>query len=56
MITEATYWAHARRKIHDEHVCTPSTTTEKALHRIGKLYVIEGEVRGQPDALLIEER
>ena len=56
MITEAACWAHARRKIHDVHVRTPSATTEEALHRIGELYVIEGEIRGQPAALRLEER
>ncbi|CAI1079138.1 Transposase and inactivated derivatives [Serratia entomophila] len=41
---------------HDVHVRTPSATTEEALHRIGELYVIEGEIRGQPAALRLEER
>ncbi|KAB0037807.1 transposase, partial [Escherichia coli] len=30
-ITEAACWAHARRKIHDVHVRTPSALTEEAL-------------------------
>lgn len=37
-IKEAACWAHARRKIHDVHVRTPSATTEEALKRIGQLY------------------
>ncbi|MDO2108009.1 transposase, partial [Escherichia coli] len=37
-ITEAACWAHARRKIHDVHVRTPSALTEEALKRIGELY------------------
>lgn len=45
-IKEAACWAHARRKIHDVHVRTPSATTEEALKRIGQLYVIEAELRG----------
>jgi len=45
-ITEAACWAHARRKIHDIHVRTPSALTEEALKRIGQLYVIEAELRG----------
>ncbi|PXW51510.1 transposase IS66 family protein [Grimontella sp. AG753] len=31
-ITEAACWAHARRKIHDVHVRTPSALTEEALN------------------------
>ena len=45
-IKEAACWAHARRKIHDVHVRTPSATTEEALKRIGQLYSIEAELRG----------
>ena len=40
-ITEAACWAHARRKIHDVHVRTPSALTEEALKRIGELYAVE---------------
>jgi transposase len=47
-ITEAACWAHARRKIHDVHVRTPSALTEEALRRIGELYAIEAEIRGMP--------
>jgi len=46
VIKEAACWAHARRKIHDVHVRTPSETTEEALKRIGELYALEAEVRG----------
>lgn len=47
-ITEAACWAHARRKIHDIHIRTPSALTEEALKRIGQLYAIEAELRGLP--------
>lgn len=50
-ITEAACWAHARRKIHDVHVRTPS-----ALRRIGELYAIEAEIRGMPAEQLRAER
>ena len=50
-ITEAACWAHARRKIHDVHVRTPSALTEKALKRIGELYAIEAEIRGRRQRL-----
>ena len=43
-VTEAACWAHARRKIHDVHVRTPSALTEEALKRIGELYAIEAEI------------
>jgi transposase len=45
-ITEAACWAHARRKIHDVHVRTPSALTEEALKRIGELYAIENGIYG----------
>jgi transposase len=51
-ITEAACWAHARRKIHDVHVRTPSALTEEALKCIGELYAVEAEIRG----MLAEQR
>ncbi len=47
-ITEAACMAHARRKIHDVHVRTPTDITTEALKRIGELYAIEAEIRGSP--------
>jgi transposase len=47
-ITEAACMAHARRKIHDVHVRSPTTVTTEALKRIGELYAIEAEIRGSP--------
>ena len=55
-ITEAACWAHARRKIHDVHVRTPSALTEEALKRIGELYAIEAEIRGMPAKRRLAER
>ncbi|SXE76298.1 transposase [Klebsiella variicola] len=55
-ITEAACWAHARRKIHDVHVRTPSALTEEALKRIGELYAIETEIRGIPAKQRLAER
>lgn len=40
----------ARRKKHDVHVRTPLVTAGEALHRIGKLYVIEVDIRRQSAA------
>lgn len=49
-VKEAACMAHARRKIHDLHVRKATPTTTEALHRIGQLYAIEAQIRGQfPD-------
>lgn len=47
-IKEAACMAHARRKIHDLHVRKATPTTTEALRRIGELYTIESQIRGQP--------
>ncbi|WP_354687954.1 IS66 family transposase [Cupriavidus necator] len=49
-IREAACHAHARRKLYDIHVRTPSETTQKALDYIGELYGIEASIRGKPPA------
>ena len=46
-VVEAACWAHARRKFHDIHVAGPSPIAEEALRRIGELYSIEDDIRGQ---------
>ena len=46
-IVEAACWAHARRKFYDIHVAHGSATAAEAVQRIGKLYDIERELRGQ---------
>lgn len=49
-VREAACMAHARRKIHDLHVRKATVTTTEALRRIGELYTIEEQIRGQlPD-------
>lgn len=55
-IKEAACWAHARRKIHDVHVRTPSATTDEALKRIGQFYAIEAGIRGMPAEQRLAER
>lgn len=47
-VREAACMAHARRKIHDLHVRRATPTTTEALRRIGELYAIEAQIRGQP--------
>lgn len=46
-ILEAACWAHARRKFFELHKAQGSPIAAEALKRIGALYVIEAEVRGQ---------
>ncbi|ENZ9958603.1 IS66 family transposase [Salmonella enterica] len=55
-IREAACMAHARRKIHDEHVRRPTEVTHEALRRIAELYSIEAEIRGSPEKIRLLER
>lgn len=47
-VIEAACWAHARRKVYDLHVKKATPTTTEILRRIGELYAIEAQIRGQP--------
>lgn len=47
-VKEVACMAHARRKIYDLHARKATPTTTEALHRIGELYAIEAQIRGQP--------
>ena len=47
-VREAACWAHARRKYYDVYATDRSPTAAEALVRIGALYAIEREIRGQP--------
>jgi transposase len=55
-IYEVACWAHARRKFHEIHVIHASPTTTEALARIGALYAIEDEIRGEPADLRLNIR
>jgi transposase len=49
-ISEAACWAHVRRKFFDIHKTNDSPIAAEALARIGALYSIEADIRGQaPD-------
>jgi transposase len=49
-IKEAACWAHVRRKFYDIHEATASPLAMTAMQRIGELYGIEEQIRGQlPD-------
>jgi transposase len=47
-VIEAACWAHARRKVYDLHAKKATPTTTEILRRIGGLYAIEAQIRGQP--------
>jgi transposase len=55
-LIEAACWAHARRKYFDLHAATGSPVALEALKRIGALYEIEEDIRGQPPAQRQVER
>ena len=55
-IKEAACWAHARRKIHDVHIRTPSDNTHEALKRIGQHDKLEAELRGMSAEHRLAER
>ncbi len=48
LIREAACWAHVRRKFFDIHQANGSPMAQEALVRIGALYDIEKEIKGQP--------
>jgi transposase len=47
-VTEVACWAHFRRKVFDMHERIPTPLTADILERIGALYAVEAEARGQP--------
>jgi transposase len=49
-IQEAACWAHARRKYYDVYATDRSDIAAEAITRIGHLYAIERQIRGQPPA------
>jgi transposase len=55
-IYEVACWAHTRRKFYEIHAAHPSPTTTAALDRIGALYGIEEEIRGNPVEIRREVR
>jgi hypothetical protein len=56
-VREAACWAHVRRKFYDLHQAQASPLATEAVQRIGALYAIEWEIRGQlPDARRAERQ
>jgi transposase len=50
-VREVACWAHVRRKFYDLHQAQAGPLTAEALQRIGQLYAIEDELRGQSAAV-----
>ena len=50
-VREAACWAHARRKFHEVYAVDQSPLAGEAIRRIGLLYAIEREIRGEPPAV-----
>lgn len=49
-IVEAACWAHVRRKFYDIYVADRTPLAAEAIRRIGQLYALEREIRGQSPA------
>jgi transposase len=47
-VREAACWAHVRRKFFEIHQAHDSPIAKEALDRIGALYAVEDEIKGQP--------
>ena len=47
-VTLAFCWAHMRRRFYEFHAATKSPLAGEVLARIGRLYEIEADIRGQP--------
>lgn len=47
-VSEVACWAHYRRELFERHKQQPTALTTDLLDRIGQLYAIEAEIRGQP--------
>ncbi|MGX2032482.1 IS66 family transposase [Methylocaldum gracile] len=47
-VQEVACWAHVRRKFYELHKAHRSPLAAEVLQRIGALYTIEAEIRGQP--------
>ncbi|MGI9419467.1 MAG: IS66 family transposase [Geminicoccaceae bacterium] len=46
-LVEVACWSHARRKLYDVHVATSSPAAKEALERIGELFAVEADIKGQ---------
>lgn len=55
-VIEAACWAHARRKYYDIYVADRSPSAAEALRRIGLLYALERQIRGQSPQTRVEAR
>ncbi|TIW07289.1 MAG: hypothetical protein E5V66_31585 [Mesorhizobium sp.] len=49
-------WAHARRKLFDEHAKTKSPIARQALDKIGAIFAVEREIKGRSAAVRLAAR
>jgi len=47
-VSQVACWAHFRRELFERHKQQPTALTTDLLDRIGQLYAIEADIRGQP--------
>jgi len=55
-LAEVACWAHARRKLYEEHQSTGSGAGGEALARMAELFAIEAEISGRSSARRLAER
>lgn len=55
-LTEVACWAHARRKLYEEHQANGSAAAGEALARMAELFAIEADIAGRSPARRLAER
>jgi transposase len=55
-LQEVACWAHARRKIYEVHAATKSPAAHDLLERIGELFAIEADIKGQSPEVRLKVR
>jgi transposase len=55
-MTEVACWAHARRKIYDEHIRGASPSATELMTKIAELFAIEADLKGRPAAERLQAR
>ena len=53
---EVSCWSHARRKIFEVHAATSSPAAQDLLERIGELFALEADIRGQSPGQRLKAR
>jgi len=55
-VQEAACWAHVRRYFYDLHITGQAPLATEAIRRIGELYAVEEDIRGQPPDIRTQVR